>query len=137
MTRKESETVLSEEEKLRLRQIVQAVDSSRGEEFEKVFVNWKRKWFTGDAAFSSDTRDLEKLPEYQILLSMGPGILPFVVEKMVAAENFVALILYDALMEKGHLKIRYRGVEDPDLFEGEVVRAVRTAKLWLQDAAVD
>ncbi|MDY0161958.1 hypothetical protein [Desulfobotulus sp.] len=127
-----SSEMLSSEEKMQLHEIAGEVDRNLGEAFEKAFMSWKAKWFTGEAAFSSHTEDNKKLPEYQALREMGAAIIPLVVGKMIEKDQFVALVLYEELIEKAALRIRYAGSKDPFFMEGEAARAIRTARLWLE-----
>lgn len=123
---------LSADDNAKLHNIVRKTDPALAEKFERAFSNWKAKWFTGEAAFSSNTKDNKKAPEYTVLKEMGSCIIPLVVKKMVDTDNFIALVLYDDLIDETSLKIQYRGIEDPHFLEGEAARAIRTAKLWLK-----
>ncbi len=111
----------------------QMVDKQIAKKFDELFESWKTNWKTNPKTqMSSNTNDAKKLDEYPELLSMGKEIIPLLMEKMVSSEdNFFALNLYDALQDHEDLKIIYKE-NDPNIYEGEQARVIRTVKLWVQ-----
>jgi hypothetical protein len=124
--------VLQNGDRDKLSRLVNAVDLDRKEQFEDLFGKWKRKWFTGEIAFSSDTNANKKLREYAPLKKMGKDITPLLVEKLLDSENFVALVLFDDLQETRKFSIM-RKKAAADITKGEAYRAQKTVKNWLAD----
>lgn len=111
---------------------VDGVPAATKEEFETLYAQWVQA-IDERLAFSSDTRDSARLPEFAKLVALGRRILPLVVERMVHTPqlDFWLTVLYDALQRDEMLRVQYTA-DDPNQFEGEQSRAVRSAKLWLQ-----
>lgn len=127
-----SQELWSEEDELKLQIETQSVPLLQRSDFEKAFSAWEATWNAGTMAFSSDTRDRAKGPEFDALVAMGPPIVPLVIDKLRDPSNFIALVLYDALQDATALVTRYTGDEPVEtLLEGEQGRAQRTIKLWL------
>jgi len=97
--------------------------------YGKAFAAWKKTWFSGLTLFSSDTHDLARCPEFGILVGMGGGISPLILESLLQTENFPALILYDTLQADREFTVLSEEIPPG---EGEQDRAVRTIKRWLE-----
>ena len=93
-------------------------------DFDKAFAAWKRVWFSGGLAISSNphTRAIGK--EYDALIALGPVILPLVIEQLADPENFLALQLYDAIQANEKLLVQFEP-DDERILEGEQGRARR------------
>ncbi|MBX6311873.1 MAG: hypothetical protein IRY99_02970 [Isosphaeraceae bacterium] len=98
--------------------------------FESAFAAWKAAWNRGGLAFHSDPRTRAVGKESDRLITMGPAILPLVVEKLADPENFFALQLYDALQRDPNLVVHIPP-DDPRILEGEQGRARRVVQAWL------
>jgi hypothetical protein len=121
----------SEQEHKTLKQKAETVPPEVVERFQLAYQAWM-KAIDEKIPFSSDTRDGAKLEEFKALTDMGPEISPLVGSLIMSdpSQNFRAVILYDALQKDNKRRVLY-AEDDPYLFEGEVSRAVRSAKLWL------
>ena len=97
--------------------------------FEHAFTAWKRTWFSGGLAISSDPHTRAVGKEYDALIALGPAILPLVVEKLADPENFLALQLYDALQANEKLLVHFEP-DDERILEGEQGRAQRVVQAW-------
>lgn len=121
--------MLSHNEAESIRELARQVAEETRRTYEKAFADWKRTWFSGPTLFSSDTRDLALCPEFGILASMGEEIIPLVLESLLQAENFPALVLYDTIQGKRELTVAPEEIA-PE--EGEQDRAVRAIQRWLE-----
>ncbi|HWB10879.1 MAG TPA: hypothetical protein VG826_16745 [Pirellulales bacterium] len=97
--------------------------------FEDAFVAWKKTWFSGGLAISSDPHTRAVGREYDALIALGPVILPLVVDKLGDPENFLALQLYDALQPSDKLLVQFEP-DDERILEGEQGRAKRVVRAW-------
>lgn len=104
------------------------------DEFIKLFHKWKKNWLTNPATKrSNDSRVTKQLEEFPQLMALGSKIIPLILELLIEDpdENFILLVLYDELNNITN-KIMYKK-DDPAMFEGEQVRALRTVKLYLDN----
>jgi len=126
-----AEEFFTEDHRNALDEAVDKIDDSKKAQFEALYAKWLAA-IDEKLAFSSDTRDGARLPEFAALVALGDGILPLVVEKLCESPltEFRLAVLYDALQPEPALRIQY-GADDPNQFEGEPARALRSAKLWL------
>jgi hypothetical protein len=62
--------------------------------------------------------------EFRALASLGPKVLPLIVDKLLQPREFFALQLYDTIERRPNLR-----EENRDL--GEQKRALATARRWL------
>lgn len=97
--------------------------------FEEAFAAWKESWFSGGLAISSNPQTRAVGKEYDALIALGPAILPLVVEKLAAPENFLALQLYDAIQPADELLVQFQP-DDERMLEGEQGRAQRVVQAW-------
>ena len=97
--------------------------------FEDAFAAWKRTWFSGGLAVSSNPHTRAVGREYDTLIALGPTVLPLVVEKLADPENFLALQLYDALQPNEKLLVQFEP-DDERILEGEQGRARRVVQAW-------
>lgn len=89
------------------------LEPSQREAFRELFEAWKATWFTGEMAYSSDTREFAAGYAYDSLVKMGPEILPLVVEQLLNPENFVANQLYYDLQSTPKMRLR-REIAGPE-----------------------
>ena len=68
--------------------------------------------------------------EFLELVSLGPGILPLLMEKLTNSDNFCALVAVDRLL-RPELRI-VKELDDESALLGEQGRAVETVQRWLQ-----
>ena len=104
-------------------------EEKRGE-FSNAFDAWKKTWFEGGAAISSDPHMRACGKEFDALISLGPSILPLVIEALSVPDNVIALQLYDATQPEANLVIQYDS-DDDRILEGEQGRARRVVQHWL------
>jgi hypothetical protein len=97
--------------------------------FDQAFAAWKRTWFSGGLAISSNPHTRAVGTEYDALIALGPAILPLVVEQLADPENFLALQLYDALQPNEKLLVQFEP-DDERIVEGEQGRARRVVQAW-------
>lgn len=98
--------------------------------FANAFDAWKKTWFEGGAAISSDPHTRACGKEFDVLISLGPSIIPLVIEALSVPDNFIALQLYDAIQPDANLVIQYDS-DDDRILEGEQGRARRVVQHWL------
>ena len=91
-------------------------------DFVDAFAAWKKTWFSGGLAISSDPHTRAVGKEYDALIALGPAILPLVVEQLADPENFLVLQLYDALQPSEKLLVQFEP-DDERILEGEQGRA--------------
>lgn len=98
--------------------------------FANAFDAWKKTWFEGGAAINSDPHTRACGKEFDALISLGPSIIPLVVEALSVPDNFIAMQLYDAIQPDANLVIQYDS-DDDRILEGEQGRARRVVQHWL------
>lgn len=100
-------------------------------DFERLLVEWNEAWAW---TFSSNTYTARSLPQYAVLKSMGPDLIPLLIEKMAESEqNFYILPLYEDLQADVEQKAVYEP-GDSRRFESEQQRSQRTVRKWLSAA---
>jgi hypothetical protein len=97
--------------------------------FEAAFRAWKKTWFAGGLAVSSNPYSRAVGKEFDTLVALGPVILPLLVEQLANPKNFLALPLYDALQTNERLAVQF-GSDDERVLEGEQGRAQRVVQAW-------
>jgi len=97
--------------------------------FTQAFAAWKKGWFSGGLAISSDPHTRTVGKEFDTLIALGPAILPLVVEALADPENFLALQLYDAIQPNDQLLVQFEP-DDERILEGEQGRAQRVVQAW-------
>jgi hypothetical protein len=120
---------LTAAQKKNLRGQVNRVPPDVRSAFATAFEAWKRTWFSGGLAISSDPHTRAVGREFDALIALGPAILPLVMEKLTAPDNFLALQLYDAMQSNERLLVQY-GPDDERVLEGEQGRARRVVQAW-------
>jgi hypothetical protein len=125
-----SKSPLTAAQKRTLREERSKVTADLRAAFDNAFDAWKSLWFSEGLAMSSDPGARAVGKEFDALIARGPAILPLVVEKLAAPENFLALQLYDAIQPDEHLIVQY-GPEDERILEGEQGRGRRVVQTWL------
>lgn len=133
-TTKVDTTPPSPQQLSKINEIVSRIDPKTQKEFETAFSKWKEEWKRDPKMqLSSSTLDAKTLDSYAPLKAMGSKIIPLVISKMVAKNDFFVLVLYDDLQQDETKRISYKKEEDIEwILEGEQSRAWRTIKLWLQ-----
>jgi hypothetical protein len=116
--------------KQKLRRQVDTIPADLRARFERAFSTWKQAWFEGGLTFNSNPQTRSVGRAFDALISLGPGILPLVVEKLADPENFLALQLYDAIQPDPTLVVHFEA-DDQRILEGEQGRARRTVETWL------
>ena len=129
MTEKPAKSALTSNRKRVLRDQLNRVPADLRRAFEAAFLAWKKTWFGGGLAISSDPHTRAVGEEFDALISLGPGILPLVVDKLADPDNFLALQLYDAMQPQQRLLVQY-GPDDERILEGEQGRARRVVQAW-------
>jgi len=121
-------------ERSAVKRVASEVDPETRLAFRATFAAWKKTWFEGGLAISSDPHTRAVGKEFDALVALGPKILPLVVETLVDADNFLALQLYDALQPDQHLIVQYEP-DDERVLGGEQGRAAEVVKHWLASHA--
>lgn len=89
---------LSREETKRVREAAAKVDPKLKAEFDRLHSAWYRAADeSAEISMSSAVGERRKLPQFQALVDLGPGILPLVVEQMLEPDRFFTLTVYEAL----------------------------------------
>jgi hypothetical protein len=90
--------MMSEQQKnVGIHNLVKDVPPAVREDFMELFNAWKKTWFAGTMALSSNSRARGNTYTYHKLLEMGPEIIPLVVEQLNKPGNFIAVQLYEDL----------------------------------------
>lgn len=105
------------------------VDKQLKEQFDKAYAAWKATWSHPLIAISSAPADRTRTTEYQELISLGPGILPLLMEKLTDPDEFFALTAVDRLA-RSELRV-VRELDDEAVFLGEQGRAIETVQRWI------
>lgn len=114
-----------------IHQAIRDVAPAVRQEFEEQFEAWKRTWFEGAMAFSSDTNDRADGYCYRALVDMGTEIIPLVVEKLNDPKNFIAQRLYEDLQPDPQMRVVITP-SDPAAKEGVQGHAQRTVEHYLK-----
>jgi hypothetical protein len=92
--------------------------------FDERYRDWIKTWERPDILISSNSKAVRNSEEFRALVSLGPQILPLVVDKLLQPEEFFALQLYDVLQDRPELR-------DDGWELGEQRRVLATAQRWL------
>jgi hypothetical protein len=131
---KHTTAMVTTKERSAVKRIASEVESETRQVFRAAFTAWKKTWFEGGLAISSDPHSRAVGKEFDALVALGPRILPLVVEALADADNFLALQLYDALQPEQHLIVQYEP-DDERILGGEQGRAAEVVKHWLASHA--
>ncbi len=129
MKEKSAKSYMSADQRRALNEERQRVPEKDRADFVDAFAAWKKTWFSGGLAISSDPHTRAVGKEYDALIALGPAILPLVVEQLADPENFLVLQLYDALQPSEKLLVQFEP-DDERILEGEQGRAKRVVKAW-------
>jgi hypothetical protein len=129
MKEKTAKSYLSTAQKRALLEECERLPSSLRAEFDEAFSAWKRTWFSGGLAISSNPQSRAVGKEFDRLIALGPKTLPLVVEKLADPENFFAIQLYEALQPNEKLLVQFEP-DDERIVEGEQGRARRVVQAW-------
>lgn len=98
--------------------------------FDGLFSSWKSSWFTGSAAYSSNTHDNRLLPEYKPLRALGPAILPLLAEALIDEESFPAHVLFEDLLGEDATA---KALDNVSPLEGVQSQARRLIRAYLKN----
>ncbi len=129
MREKLKKSYLSPTQKKTLDEQIRKVPSEVRAEFDTAFYAWKGTWFQDGLAISSDPHTRAVGKAFDDLISLGPAILPLVIEKLADPDNFLALQLYDAIQTDENLLVQFEP-DDERILEGEQGRAQRVVQAW-------
>ena len=129
MKEKTSKSYLAATQRKTLSEQAASIPANVRADFETAFRNWQASWFAGGLAVNSDPHSRAVGKEFDLLIAMGPAILPLVIEKLADPENFFALQLYDAMQPNERLVVHFSS-EDERILEGEQGRARRAVQAW-------
>src|SRR6266571_3035336 len=129
MKEKASRSYLSAAQRKILRDRRSTIPVELQQAFDAAFSAWKKTWFSGGLAISSDPHTRAVGKEFDDLIALGPAILPLVIEALVDPENFLALQLYDAIQPNEKLLVQF-SPDDERVLEGEQGRARRVVQAW-------
>jgi hypothetical protein len=115
---------ISIEQRSRLNAEIAGVPAELRTRFDELYRNWRRTWERPDIRVSSNSKAVKDSYEFRALASLGPKVLPLIVDKLLQPNEFFALQLYDTIERRGNLR-----EENRDL--GEQKRALATARRWL------
>ena len=132
MKEKTSKSYLTAAEKKKLKAMTSGIPSKMRADFERAFEDWKSTWFAGALAINSNPNTRSIGIEFDALVSMGPAILPLLIEKLSDPSNFLALQLYDALQANEKMVVQFEP-DDERILEGEQGRARRVVKTWFRN----
>ena len=130
VTKKIVKATLTAKERSTLKSIAAEVDARTKQAFQSAFAAWKKTWFEGGLAISSDPHTRTVGREFDALVALGPKILPLLVERLTEPDNFLALQLYDTLQPSPKLIVQFEP-DDERILSGEQGRAQEVVKQWL------
>jgi len=116
---------LSPDQRARLKAEVARVPSDLKGRFDVRYRAWKYSWRRKPVLFSSSSKAVRTPAEFRALVSLGPGIIPLLVDKFVKRDEFRALQAYDALQDRPELRV------DQQAVPSEQQRALETARRWI------
>ncbi len=105
------------------------VDKQLKERFDRAYAAWKATWSHPLIAVSSAPAARTQTDEFQELVSLGPGILPLLMEKLTDPDEFFALLAADRLA-RPELHV-IRELDDEAVLLGEQGRAIETVQRWI------
>ena len=115
---------VSREERARLDTEMAELPAALRARFDQSYREWRKTWERSDILVSSNAKAVRSSEEFRSLVSLGPRILPLVVDKLLQPEEFFALQIYDVLQDRPELR-------DEHSEAGEQQRALATAHRWL------
>jgi len=115
---------ISIEQRSRLDAEIAGVPAELRTSFDELYRDWRRIWQRPDILVSSNSKAVKDSDEFRALASLGPKVLPLIVDKLLQPSEFFALQLYDTIERRPNLR-----EENRDL--GEQKRALATARRWL------
>jgi hypothetical protein len=116
---------LTAEQRARLKAEVARVPSDLRGRFDVRYRAWKYSWWRKPIIFSSSSSAVRPPSEFRALISLGPGIIPLLVDKLIKRDEFRALQAYDALQDRPELRV------ESQQYPSEQQRALETARRWL------
>jgi hypothetical protein len=109
------------------------VDKRLKERFDERYAAWRASWSHPLIAVSSAPAARTQTTEFQELISLGPGILPLLMEKLTDPDEFFALMAVDRLA-RPELHV-IREPNDQAVLLGEQGRAIETVQRWIASNA--
>lgn len=97
--------------------------------FDVAYRAWKETWQHPLILASSNPADRAQGTQFLDLVSLGPEILPLLIERLAIGDEFFALQAIDRLLPPAHIVALE--LDDPRILEGEQQRAILTARRWL------
>lgn len=116
-----------------LRERVQRISPERKEEFEKAYRAWKEACEHPFILASSSPYSRTQTPTFLELISLGPEIIPLLMEKLTRSDEFFALVAVDRLIRPEFVVSHKPG--DAAIVLGEQGRAIETVKQWVKTEA--
>jgi hypothetical protein len=101
--------------------------------FEKAYQNWKEAGSHPFIVISSNPASRTQTPAFLELISLGPAIMPLLMEKLTNPEEFFALQVADRLLRPEF--VVSLDLDDPAILLGEQGRAIETVKQWIRTEA--
>jgi hypothetical protein len=112
---------------------VQQVHPDLRDRFEKAYQAWKEAWNHPLIVISSNPATRTQTPAFLELVAMGPEIIPLLMDKLTAPDDFFALLAVDRLLRPEF--VVSREPDDPAALLGEQGRALDTVKQWIRREA--
>jgi hypothetical protein len=100
------------------------------ERFDRAYAAWNEACNHPLIAISSDPASTTYSPAFLELISLGPQIIPLLMEKLANPDEFFALQALDRLIRPEWVIVHRP--EDPEVLLGEQGRAVATVKQWIK-----
>jgi hypothetical protein len=117
--------VISLEQRARLDSEIAQLPADLRARFDERYRDWRKTWERPDILVSSNSGVVRNSEEFRALASLGPQILPLIVDKLLQPDEFFALQLYDVLQDRPEWR------EDEHRDQGEQRRTLATARRWL------
>jgi hypothetical protein len=116
-----------------IRERVQQIGPEMKEQFEAAYRAWKEACEHPFILASSNPYSRTQTPTFLELISLGPEIIPLLMEKLTRPEEFFALLAADRLIRPEFVVAHEPG--DPAVILGEQGRAIETIKQWIKTEA--
>ena len=112
-----------------IQQAVRAVPEETRTRFTAAYRAWVETWDHPLVIVSSNPSDRAQSTQFLDLVSLGPQILPLLIERLATSDEFFALQALDRLLPTSHIVALE--LEDPRVLGGEQERALLSVKRWV------
>ena len=112
-----------------IRRKISSIPQDLRDRFTIAYNAWKETWQHPLILSSSNPVDRTLSTQFLDLISLGPGIIPLLIERLATSDEFFALQAVDRLAPSTHV-VTF-DLDDPSVLQGEQARAAATVRRWL------